>query len=422
MGGLLILTAALVPTLLWADLTNAYVWIAVLATAGVRRDRLRRRLPEDRPPLASRAAARATRWAGRSSSALAVGVVLLVPAQPRPLQHAADLPVLQAADSGSRLAAIVPFAVFVLVGSIERREPDRRPRRPGDQHVRGRGGGATPRWPTSPATACSPNYLLLVRFPPAAELTIFCGALVGASLGFLWYNSLSRRDLHGRRRLARRSAARSAPSRILIKQELLLPIVGGVFVLEALSVDHPGRVVQADRPARVQDGAAPPPLRADRLERAEGHHAVRDRRDHLRAVQPDDAEAAMTHAIAFSVRGKRVIVVGAARSGVAAAELLVRRGAHVTLTDAARRASPTSERLRERGRRRSSSAAIAPATLARRRSDRAQPGRAARSAGDRRGARGRACRSSARSSSRRAGCAAGSSRSPARRASRRRRR
>ena len=46
------------------------------------------------------------------------------------------------------------------------------------------------------------DYLLLVRFPPAGELTIFCGALVGASLGFLWYNSLSRRDLHGRRRLA----------------------------------------------------------------------------------------------------------------------------------------------------------------------------------------------------------------------------
>ena len=57
MGGLLILTAALVPTLLWADLTNVYVWIAVLTTAGVRRDRLRRRLPEDRPPIAPRAAA-----------------------------------------------------------------------------------------------------------------------------------------------------------------------------------------------------------------------------------------------------------------------------------------------------------------------------------------------------------------------------
>ena len=65
MGGLLILTAALVPTLLWADLTNVYVWIAVLATTAFGGDRLCRRLPEDRPPIASRAAGRATRWAAR---------------------------------------------------------------------------------------------------------------------------------------------------------------------------------------------------------------------------------------------------------------------------------------------------------------------------------------------------------------------
>ena len=48
MGGLLILTRRSMPTLLWADLTNPYVWIAVLATVGVRRRRLPRRLPEDR--------------------------------------------------------------------------------------------------------------------------------------------------------------------------------------------------------------------------------------------------------------------------------------------------------------------------------------------------------------------------------------
>ena len=66
MGGLLILTAALVPTLLWADLTNVYVWIAVLTTAGVRRDRLRRRLPEDRRAARTTACGRATRWAARS--------------------------------------------------------------------------------------------------------------------------------------------------------------------------------------------------------------------------------------------------------------------------------------------------------------------------------------------------------------------
>ena len=68
MGGLLILTAALVPTLLWADLRNVYIWIAVLATAGVRRDWLRRRLSEDRAAVPPRPAAALQDCSGRSSS------------------------------------------------------------------------------------------------------------------------------------------------------------------------------------------------------------------------------------------------------------------------------------------------------------------------------------------------------------------
>ena len=54
MGGLLILSCALVPTLLWANLTNAYIWIAVDRDPGLRRGRLCRRLPEDRAAIASR--------------------------------------------------------------------------------------------------------------------------------------------------------------------------------------------------------------------------------------------------------------------------------------------------------------------------------------------------------------------------------
>src|SRR4029079_918096 len=92
------------------------------------------------------------------------------------------------------------------------------------------------------------------------------------------------------------------------------------------------RVVQAARQARLQDGAAPSPLRIERLGRTQDHHALSDRRDHLRAVQPDDVETAMTSET-FSVSGQKVLVVGAARSGVAAAQLLVKRGATVTLTD-----------------------------------------------------------------------------------------
>src|SRR6185369_16342534 len=57
--------------------------------------------------------------------------------------------------------------------------------------------------------------------------------------------------------------------------------------------DHPGRLLQAHRQTCVQDGAAPSPLRVDRMERAEGHHPFFDRVDHLCVVQSDDAEVAV---------------------------------------------------------------------------------------------------------------------------------
>ena len=69
----------------------------------------------------------------------------------------------------------------------------------------------------------------------AAELTIFCGSLVGASLGFLWYNSYPAEIFMGDVGSLALGAALGTVA-ILIKQELLLLIVGGVFVLEAASV------------------------------------------------------------------------------------------------------------------------------------------------------------------------------------------
>jgi phospho-N-acetylmuramoyl-pentapeptide-transferase len=79
------------------------------------------------------------------------------------------------------------------------------------------------------------EYLLLVRFAPAGELTIFCGALVGASLGFLWYNSYPAEIFMGDVGSLALGGALGTVA-ILIKQELLLVIVGGIFVAEALSV------------------------------------------------------------------------------------------------------------------------------------------------------------------------------------------
>tara|TARA_Y100000588_G_scaffold306292_1_gene329930 strand:+ start:10983 stop:11585 length:603 start_codon:yes stop_codon:yes gene_type:complete len=79
------------------------------------------------------------------------------------------------------------------------------------------------------------DYLLLIRFPPAAELTVFCGALVGAGLGFLWYNSYPADLFMGDVGSLALGGALGTVA-LLIKQELLLPIVGAVFVIEAISV------------------------------------------------------------------------------------------------------------------------------------------------------------------------------------------
>jgi phospho-N-acetylmuramoyl-pentapeptide-transferase len=79
------------------------------------------------------------------------------------------------------------------------------------------------------------EYLDLEHLPRVAELTIFCGATVGSSLGFLWYNAYPAEIFMGDvGSLALGGAI--ATVAVVIKQELLLPFIGGVFMVEALSV------------------------------------------------------------------------------------------------------------------------------------------------------------------------------------------
>jgi phospho-N-acetylmuramoyl-pentapeptide-transferase len=79
------------------------------------------------------------------------------------------------------------------------------------------------------------TYLDLVRLPGASELTIFCGAMTGASLGFLWYNAHPAEIFMGDVGSLSLGSAMATVA-VLIKQEILLVFIGGVFVLEALSV------------------------------------------------------------------------------------------------------------------------------------------------------------------------------------------
>jgi phospho-N-acetylmuramoyl-pentapeptide-transferase len=235
MGGLLILTSALVPTLLWADLRNPFVWIAVLATAafggiGFADDYLKivRRSHHGLLPR--------YKLIWQSVVGLAVGVALIVLASQDTALFNTRLifPFFKTwiPDLG---VVYVPFAALVLVFSTN-----------AVNLTDGLDGLAISVFAVAAAAftalayvsthAVFASYLLLVPVPPAAsELTIFCGALVGASLGFLWYNCYPAEIFMGDVGSLALGGALGTVA-LLIKQEALLAIVGGVFVMEALSV------------------------------------------------------------------------------------------------------------------------------------------------------------------------------------------
>jgi phospho-N-acetylmuramoyl-pentapeptide-transferase len=232
MGGLIILTAAIGPTLLWADLTNPYVWIAILSMAafgaiGFLDDYLKvtRRSHHGLIPR--------YKMGGQIVVSVAVGIALLV------LQHYDLYSTRLIFPFFKHLIPdlgwfYVPFAAFTLVAMSN-----------AVNLTDGLDGLAISIVAVAAAafTALAyvtghrqfAEYLLLVRFPPAAELTIFCGALVGASLGFLWFNCYPAEVFMGDVGSLALGGALGTVA-ILIKQELLLPLVGGIFVLEALSV------------------------------------------------------------------------------------------------------------------------------------------------------------------------------------------
>ena len=213
----------------------------------------------------------------------------------------------------------VPFAVVRAGRGDQHGESDGRPGRSRDQHVRGlcrdlhrarvRDGPLRHR-----------DFLLLPHYELTGELTIFCGSLVGASLGFLWWNAHPADIFMGDVGSLGLGGALGTVA-LLTKQELLLPIVGGVFVLEGLSVIIQVASFKLTRQARLPHGAAAPSLRAHRLGGAEGHHAIPDPRDRLRAAQSHHVEAEVT-GMSFSVNQQHVVVAGGGRSGLAAAELL----------------------------------------------------------------------------------------------------
>jgi phospho-N-acetylmuramoyl-pentapeptide-transferase len=79
------------------------------------------------------------------------------------------------------------------------------------------------------------DYLELQHMPQVGELTVFCGSMVGASIGFLWYNAHPAEIFMGDVGSLALGGAIGTVA-IIIRQELLLPFIGGIFILEAISV------------------------------------------------------------------------------------------------------------------------------------------------------------------------------------------
>jgi len=232
MGGVLILGSVIVPTLLWADLLNPYVWIAVIATAGFGAVgfvddylKITRRSHHGLLPR--------YKMAGLLLVSLFVGLSVLYLASKGQYNTRLIFPFFKnlIPDLGWFYAV---FAVAVLLCSTN-----------AVNLTDGLDGLAISTVAVASAAftglayvtghAVFASYLLLVRFPPTGEVTVFCGALVGASLGFLWFNSYPAEVFMGDVGSLGLGGALGTVA-ILIKQELLLPIVGGVWVLEAVSV------------------------------------------------------------------------------------------------------------------------------------------------------------------------------------------
>jgi hypothetical protein len=172
------------------------------------------------------------------------------------------------------------------------------------------------------------KYLDLARLPGASELTIFCGAMTGASLAFLWYNAHPAEVFMGDVGSLSLGGGLGTMA-ILIKQEILLLFVGGVFVIECLSVISAGGQLQAERETHFQDGPAAPSFRGDWLARVESNRAVLDCGPGDGAVRADDIEVE----VAMEFAGLKVLVVGLGKSGLSAIKLLVEKGAHPHGTD-----------------------------------------------------------------------------------------
>jgi phospho-N-acetylmuramoyl-pentapeptide-transferase len=247
MGGVLIVASIIIPTLLWADLRNAYVLLAMGATLAFGTigfiDDYNKVVRKRNMGLTPRG-----KFSLQVLTCAVVGVVLLILQTHGAYSTQLTVPFLKTLHPDLVIDSIlgmkyiwalayVPlllFLVLVIVGSSN-----------AVNLTDGLDGLAIGCVLVSAvaltvlayitSNARFADYLDLQKIPDAGEVVIFCGALVGASLGFLWYNAHPAEMFMGDVGSLALGGAIGTVA-VIIKQEFLLLSIGGVFVLEALSV------------------------------------------------------------------------------------------------------------------------------------------------------------------------------------------
>ena len=233
MGGILINIAILIPTILWADILNPYVWIILFVTFGYGAigfiDDYRKMAKKQNEGLTAK-----EKFTMQIVVALLAGLAIAyLPSIHNNYSTVLTFPFLKFLHLNLGWFYI-PFIVVMLVGASNAVNLT--------DGLDGLAIGSTliAAVTYTILTYAAGNfrvadYLRIAWVPQAGELAVFCGAMVGASLGFLWFNAHPAEVFMGDVGSLALGGAIGCLA-VMIKQEILLVLVGGLFVIEALSV------------------------------------------------------------------------------------------------------------------------------------------------------------------------------------------
>jgi phospho-N-acetylmuramoyl-pentapeptide-transferase len=240
MGGIIILLATLVPTILWVRLSNVYALLIIfvmlaLGLVGFVDDYIKI-IKKDKRGLLGR-----FKLAGQITVGLVLGLVLYFTPEFEPYRTLSTLPFVKDlnidyAIFGPELGWVlyIPLVIFIItaVSNAVNLTDGLDGLASGTSAIAGVALGILSY--VSGRTDFS-NFLDILYLPGTAELTIFCSAMVGACLGFLWYNTYPAQVFMGDTGSLALGGAIGAVA-IMVHKELLLPILGGIFLMETLSV------------------------------------------------------------------------------------------------------------------------------------------------------------------------------------------